>query len=116
MKLYFKSLGMHLKAELEYRVNFILSFLSQILVFFTFYFVILALFTKFDNIKGFVDNFNNLFLIGRNGMHRYNNMDHSMLSAMEAVNNIITGRADNENIWSVNSEKEYHESADNKGD
>lgn len=53
MKLYFKSLGMHLKAELEYRVNFILSFLSQILVFFTFYFVILALFTKFDNIKGF---------------------------------------------------------------
>ena len=71
---------------------------------------------KFDNIKGFVDNFNNLFLIGRNGMHRYNNMDHSMLSAMEAVNNIITGRADNENIWSVNSEKEYHESADNKGD
>ncbi len=71
---------------------------------------------KFDNIKDFVDNFNNLFLIGRNGMHRYNNMDHSMLSAMEAVNNIITGRADNENIWSVNSEKEYHESADNKGD
>ncbi len=53
MKLYFKSLSMHLKAELEYRVNFILSFLSQILVFFTFYFVILALFTKFDNIKGF---------------------------------------------------------------
>ncbi len=53
MKLYFKSLSMHLKAELEYRVNFILSFLSQILVFFTFYFVILALFTKFDHIKGF---------------------------------------------------------------
>ena len=53
MKIYFKSLGMHLKSELEYRVSFILSFLSQILVFFTFYFVILALFTKFDNIKGF---------------------------------------------------------------
>ena len=44
---------MHLKGELEYRVNFILSFLSQILVFFTYYFVILALFTKFDHIKGF---------------------------------------------------------------
>ena len=44
---------MHLKSELEYRVNFILSFLSQILVFFTYYFVILALFTKFDHIKGF---------------------------------------------------------------
>ena len=53
MRIYFKSLAMHLKGELEYRVNFILSFLSQILVFFTYYFVILALFTKFDNIKGF---------------------------------------------------------------
>jgi len=53
MKLYFKSLAMHLKGELEYRVNFILSFLSQILVFFTYYFIILALFTKFDSIKGF---------------------------------------------------------------
>ena len=53
MKIYFKSLAMHLKGELEYRVNFILSFLSQILVFFTYYFIILALFIKFDNIKGF---------------------------------------------------------------
>lgn len=53
MKIYLKSLVMHLKGELEYRVNFILSFLSQILVFFTYYFVILALFTKFDHIKGF---------------------------------------------------------------
>ena len=53
MKLYFKSLGMHLKSELEYRVNFILSFLSQILVFFTYYFIIIALFSKFNNIKGY---------------------------------------------------------------
>ena len=53
MKIYFKSLAMHLKGELEDRLNFILSFLSQILVFFTYYFVIIALFTKFDNIKGF---------------------------------------------------------------
>ena len=53
MKIYFESLAMHLKGELEYRVNFILSFLSQILVFFTYYFIIIALFTKFDNIKGF---------------------------------------------------------------
>ncbi len=53
MKIYFKSLGMHLKSELEYRVSFILSFLSQILIFFTYYFVILALFAKFDHIKGF---------------------------------------------------------------
>ena len=52
----------------------------------------------------------NLYLIGRNGMHRYNNMDHSMLSAMEAVKNITSGTTDKENIWSVNTEKEYHES------
>ena len=53
MKLYFESLAMHLKGELAYRVNFILSFLSQIIEFFTYYFIILALFTKFDHIKGF---------------------------------------------------------------
>lgn len=53
MKLYFKSLAMHLKGELEYRVNFILSLVSQILVFFSYYFIIIALFTKFDHIKGF---------------------------------------------------------------
>ena len=53
MKLYFKSLAMHLKGELEYRVNFILSLMSQILVFFSYYFIILSLFTKFDHIKGF---------------------------------------------------------------
>ncbi len=53
MKIYFKSLAMHLKSELEYRVSFILSFLTQILVFFTYYFIIIALFDKFDNIKGF---------------------------------------------------------------
>jgi len=53
VKIYIHALGMHLKGELEYRVSFVLSFLSQILVFFTYYFVILALFTKFNNIKGF---------------------------------------------------------------
>lgn len=53
MKLYLNSLALHLKSELEYRMNFIISFLSQILIFFTYYFVILALFSKFNNIKGF---------------------------------------------------------------
>lgn len=53
MKVYFNSLLLHLKSELEYRASFIVSFLSQILVFFTYYFIILALFSKFDNIKGF---------------------------------------------------------------
>lgn len=69
---------------------------------------------QFDIVKDYLDTFNNLFLIGRNGMHRYNNMDHSMLSAMEAVKNIISGIDDNSNIWAVNSEKEYHESVDKK--
>ena len=53
MKLYIKGLKLHLKSMLEYKASFIISFLSQILVFFTYYFVIIALFTKFDNIKGF---------------------------------------------------------------
>ena len=53
MKLYFKSLSLHLKSEMEYRLSFIFSFLSQIIVFFSYYFIIIALFTKFDNIKGF---------------------------------------------------------------
>jgi len=61
-------------------------------------------------VRRFVDRFANLFLIGRNGMHRYNNMDHSMLTAMEAVQNIMEGRPDKENIWSVNAEQVYHES------
>ena len=69
---------------------------------------------EFDAVKDYLDDFDNLFLIGRNGMHRYNNMDHSMLSAMEAVNNIINGRTDNSNIWAVNSEKEYHETVEEK--
>ena len=53
MKIYFKSLSLHLKSELEYRVNFILSLLSQVLIFFSYYFVIIALFNKFNNIAGF---------------------------------------------------------------
>ena len=53
MKLYINSLLLHLKSELEYRMSFIISFLSQILIFFTYYFVISALFSKFNNIKGF---------------------------------------------------------------
>lgn len=53
MKLYFHSLSMHLKSDLEYRSSFILSLISQILVMFSYYVVILALFNKFNNIKGF---------------------------------------------------------------
>lgn len=66
-------------------------------------------YSQFGLVKTFLDKFENLFLIGRNGMHRYNNMDHSMLSAMAAVENIVNGKKDKDNIWFVNAEKEYHE-------
>jgi len=64
---------------------------------------------KFHIIRNFIDKFENLFLIGRNGMHRYNNQDHSMLTAMAAVQNIVNGISAKNNIWDVNAEKEYHE-------
>ena len=50
-----------------------------------------------------------LYCVGRNGQHRYNNMDHSMLTAIEAVKNIVNGQVNKDNIWNVNTEKEYHE-------
>ena len=65
---------------------------------------------QFDTIREYTDSFKNLFLIGRNGMHRYNNQDHSMLTAMTAVENIISCRTDKSNIWAVNTEEHYHES------
>ena len=64
---------------------------------------------QFDTVKDFTNTFENLFLIGRNGMHRYNNMDHSMLTAMTAVDNIIKGVTSKDNLWCINTEEEYHE-------
>jgi protoporphyrinogen oxidase len=64
---------------------------------------------QFDTIRNFVDTIENLFLIGRNGMHRYNNMDHSMLTAIHTVENIRDGILTKDNIWSVNAEDDYHE-------
>ena len=64
---------------------------------------------RFEVVRRYLDGFENLFLIGRNGMHKYNNQDHSMLTAMTAVDNILAGRASKENIWQVNTEAEYHE-------
>jgi protoporphyrinogen oxidase len=66
-------------------------------------------YTHFDVIRDYIDQFHNLFLVGRNGMHKYNNSDHSMLTAMIAVDNICAGITDKENIWAVNTEQEYHE-------
>jgi len=64
---------------------------------------------KLDTIRDWSLTIPNLFLIGRNGMHRYNNQDHSMLTAMTAVDNIVAGVSNNMNIWEVNAERVYHE-------
>jgi protoporphyrinogen oxidase len=64
---------------------------------------------RFDVLRAHLDRYPNLYLIGRNGMHRYNNQDHSMLTAMVAVENIAAGLDTKDNIWSVNVEQEYHE-------
>lgn len=72
-----------------------------------------AYFDTYDNIDILIDylkGIDNLYCVGRNGQHRYNNIDHSMVTSFEAVNNIITGRKDKSNIWNVNTEQEYHES------
>lgn len=66
-------------------------------------------YNRFDTLRDWIDGFDNLYLIGRNGMHRYNNQDHSMLTAMVSVDNILAGRTDKSNIWKVNTEQEYHE-------
>lgn len=66
-------------------------------------------YNEFNIIREFIERFSNLFLIGRNGMHRYNNQDHSMLTAMTAVDNIVNNISSKENIWAVNTEEEYHE-------
>jgi protoporphyrinogen oxidase len=64
---------------------------------------------RFAEIRAHVDRYANLFLIGRNGMHRYNNQDHSMLTAMMAVDDIISGKTDKTALWEVNTEADYHE-------
>ena len=63
----------------------------------------------FDLVKDYLNKFDNLFCIGRNGQHRYNNMDHSMLTAIEAVTAIKTGKTDKKDLWNINAEAEYHE-------
>lgn len=68
---------------------------------------------RFSEIRDFTDRFANLFLVGRNGMHKYNNSDHSMLTAMVSVDNIASGITSKENIWSINTEQEYHEEKHN---
>jgi protoporphyrinogen oxidase len=64
---------------------------------------------RFDELREFTDGFENLFLVGRNGMHKYNNQDHSMLTAMTVVDGIVAGKVDKAALWGINTEQEYHE-------
>lgn len=66
-------------------------------------------YARFDVVRDWLDGIGNLFLVGRNGMHRYNNQDHSMLTAKTAVDNILAGIEEKSNIWAVNVDDDYHE-------
>ncbi|MBP3196014.1 MAG: hypothetical protein J6N21_03310, partial [Butyrivibrio sp.] len=65
---------------------------------------------EMDKLVDYLNTIENLYCVGRNGQHRYNNIDHSMCTSFEAVKNILSGNTDRTNIWNVNTEKEYHES------
>ena len=72
-------------------------------------------YSDIDELIKYINEFDNLYCIGRNGQHRYNNMDHSMVTAFEATKNIKNNINDKENIWNVNTEKEYHETKTTEG-
>ena len=76
-----------------------------------------AYFDTYDEMDKLIEYLNtipNLYCVGRNGQHRYNNIDHSMCTSFESVSNILSNRADKNNIWSVNTEEEYHEEEENE--
>lgn len=67
---------------------------------------------QMEDIKNYLNTFNNLFCVGRNGQHRYNNMDHSMITAFETADEINlnkSGKYNKDKIWNVNAERDYHE-------
>ncbi len=65
---------------------------------------------SFHVIREYLDTIKNLYPVGRNGMHRYNNQDHSMLTSMNAADLISIGSYDKTSLWEVNAEEDYHES------
>lgn len=67
-------------------------------------------YSQMDELVNYLNQFENLYCVGRNGQHRYNNMDHSMVTSFETVNAIVNNSTDKSTIWNVNTEKEYHES------
>ena len=66
-------------------------------------------YNEIDRLVDYINTIPNLFCVGRNGQHRYNNLDHSMVTSFEAVKDILEGNTDKTNVWKVNTEQEYHE-------
>ena len=64
---------------------------------------------QIDELRAYLNTIENLYCVGRNGQHRYNNIDHSMCTSFETVKNILSGERSRDNIWNVNTEQEYHE-------
>lgn len=71
---------------------------------------------EIDTLVTYLKSIDNLYCVGRNGQHRYNNIDHSMCTSFETVKNILSGTKNKDNIWSVNTEKEYHETSNDKNE
>ncbi len=65
-------------------------------------------YSEFDKIKEYINSIDNLYCIGRNGQHKYNNMDHSILSGIVAAR-IISNKTDKNILWEVNTDNEYQE-------
>lgn len=66
-------------------------------------------YAQIDDLVDWLKKIPNLYCVGRNGQHRYNNIDHSMLTSFEAVDDILSGAQNHDNVWMVNTEQEYHE-------
>ena len=66
---------------------------------------------EMDTLVEYLKKIDNLYCVGRNGQHRYNNIDHSMVTSFETVKAILSGSKNKDDIWSVNTEKEYHETS-----
>ncbi len=73
-------------------------------------------YAQMDQLISQLNMYPNLFCVGRNGQHRYNNMDHSMVTAFRAAECIKSGSTDKRSIWNVNTEKSYHETKEENKD
>ena len=71
-------------------------------------------YNEIDTLISYLNTIENLYCVGRNGQHRYNNLDHSMMTSFKAVKCLVNGEKDKAEIWNVNTEKEYHEKRKNE--